>query len=365
MLESKLFDASEQLSKVFNEILRTGTAVFITKNNILFGLIDDRNMRIGIANASKMKCENACVKCPAIAENASILECINAFLSGHFKALPVLNAKKKIVNAISRVDVLKELSAKRLIPRAQICRYMNAPVCTIETEQSVADAKSKMKKFKVHHLVVTQKGNIVGIISTFDFVGLFATRKERQSYQLISEIKNFDSKKINEIYRENFVTLDENATLDEAVLKMIDEDTSSIIIVANKKPVGVLTAMDIFKLVRKLCAEERDISINGLDNTDAEVRAHYDKIKQYIINTVNKFDRSFKIENIAIHMKKGKGRYEARAQFYLNNKQIAFKCEAYSLGEIASTLSSEFKTILEKRKSEKMEKKKRSPVEDR
>ncbi len=357
ILEPKLFDATQPLSKAIDELLKTGTAVFVTKNNLLFGLIDDRNIRMGIANTSKVKCENVCVKCPSISESATIPERIDAFLSGHFKALPVLNAKGKIIGITSRTDLLRELNTKKLIPHAQVYQYMNFPVYTVELGQTIADVKSEMKKTGIHHLIITRKGKIVGTISTFDFVGLFTKQNERQSHQMISEVKNFDSRKVDEVYRENFVTIEETETIREAAMKMANEGISSVIVIADKKPIGVLAATDIFRLVRKLYTKEKDVLVSGLNK---ETLIYYSKIKQSILNIVNKFDKSLKIEKVEIHIKKGKSIYEARAQFYLNNKHIAFKCEAYNLDDITSALSSELKIMLEKCKSEKMKKKKRS-----
>lgn len=354
MAEPKVFDATEPLSKALDDILKTGTAAFVTKNKELFGLIDDRNLRMGITDASKMKCENACVKCPSLKQSSSIPERIDAFMTGHFKALPVIDAKGWIIGATSRSDLLRDMRAQNLVPKAAVYQYMNRPAYTIETGQTIADVKSAMKKTGGHHFVVMRAGNIVGTISTFDFTGLFAKNKERQSYQIISEVKNFDSKRVDEVYRDNFVTIEETATLDEAADRMAKEGISNVIVVSAKKPTGVLSATDIFKLVRKLYTEEKDVLVSGLDEDNL---VYYERIKQDILGVVSKFDKSLKVENITVHIKKGKSVFEANLALDLNNRHVAFKREGYNIAETVALLVKELKIVLEKDKTEKTDQK--------
>lgn len=352
MTKANIFEGDEPLSKALDEILRTGTAVFVIKNKQLFGLIDDRNMRFGISNASKTKCESACIKCSAIKQDSRLEEKLEAFLAGHFKTLPVLDGKGKIIGAVSRTDLLQELYIQKLIPHTPLYQYMNKPVYTVNYEQSIADAKSIMKKTGAHYLVVLRSGNVVGTISTFDFTGFLTTPKKRQAYQLISQVTGTDSIKIGELMRENFSSIAETASLNEASTKMIEERVSHVIVVADKKPVGILSATDIFKLVRTLCKQEKEMRISGLDES---MLVYYKKIKDAVLARVIKFEKSFKIENIAVHIKKGKSVYQANMQFDLNNKHIAFKCEGYTLEEAIAVLSKELKILFEKAKSEKID----------
>ncbi len=353
--EPKILDASEPLSKALDEILSSGTAVFVVKDKSLFGLIDDRNMRLGLSDASKTKCDSVCVRCPSIAPNAGVQGRMDAFLSGHFKALPVVDAKGRITGATSRADLLRDLVEQKLVPKAQVYQHMGRPAYTIEYSKSVADAKTLMKKTGAHHLVVTRGGNITGTISTFDFTGFLMKPKERQSFQLISDAKGFDGKRIEEILRPGFSSIPETATLEEAAQKMAFEGISNLVVVAEKKPVGVITATDIFKLVRSLFVEEKDVLVSGLDSDSL---AYYGRIKGDILAITSKFDQALKIEGLSVHIKKGKSVYEAHLSFDLNNRHTSFKTEAYSLGETISAISKELKIMLEKSKSEKMERKK-------
>jgi CBS domain-containing protein/ribosome-associated translation inhibitor RaiA len=355
MIEPRILEASEPLSKALDEIVRSGTAVFVTKNRQLFGLIDDRNLRMGISDPSKARCDNACVKCPSISEADPVEKRLEAFLAGHFKALPVVDAKGWIIGATTRADMLRELSRQKLIPKAQIYQHMSRPVYTISHDRTMGDAKGMMKKDGVHRVVVTRGSSIVGSLSTMDFAGMIIKPKERQQYQLVSEVRNLDEMKISEVMRPSVATIEETATLAEAADKMASENISSLVAVADKKPTGIISATDLFKLVRGFYSVEKDVLVSGLD---ADTLAYYAKIKEEILGAVAKFEKSLKIDNIAVHVKKGKSVFEAHTSFDLNNRHISFKSEGYGLGETIAALSKELKTMLEKAKSEKMERKK-------
>ncbi|VVB98572.1 Inosine-5'-monophosphate dehydrogenase [uncultured archaeon] len=355
MIEPKILDASEPLSKALDEILRSGTAVFVTKERQLFGLIDDRNLRMGISDPSKARCDNACVKCPSIGQQDSVEKRLEAFLAGHFKSLPVIDAKGAIVGATTRADFLRELAAQKLIPRAQVYQHMNRPAQTIDYERTIADAKTLMKKTGVHRVVVTRGGNIAGSLSTMDFAGMILKPRERQQYQLVSQVKNLEGEKISEIMRPNVATIEETATLAEAAEKMASANISNLVVIMDKKPTGIIAATDIFKLVRSLYIVQKDVLVSGLD---AESLAYYGKIKEEILGIIGKFENSLKVENITVHVKKGKSVFEAHTSFDLNNRHTSFKSEGYNLGDTIAALSKELKIMLEKAKSEKMERKK-------
>ena len=60
--EALILDVKDPVSKALNELLKTGTAVIVTKDNKYFGILDDRHLGINMNNASKTKCETEAIK---------------------------------------------------------------------------------------------------------------------------------------------------------------------------------------------------------------------------------------------------------------------------------------------------------------
>ena len=191
--DALILDASEPLSKALNEILKQGTAVIVLKNRSYFGIIDDRTINLGISDTSKARCETFCVRTPVLYPQSTLIDRLNAFMAGHFKALPVVDEIKSLpLGLITRVEVLKELLSLKLIPKKVLSEVMNAPVYTIDLNSTLADAKSKIKAYGAHRLLVLNKGYPYGILSTFDLAGLLSNPQDRKGDRMISEIQNIN-----------------------------------------------------------------------------------------------------------------------------------------------------------------------------
>lgn len=354
--QATIFDSEEWLSKALDAISRSGTAVFVTKDGALFGLIDDRNVRSGFSDVSRVKCSTASVKCPSIRAESDVGALLSAFLGGHFKQLPVVDEKGRVIGALSRSDLLRELARMHRIPKGSADAYMKTPLFSIEDDKAVVDAKNIMKKDGVHHLAVTHNGALTGTISTFDFLGFLMIPKEKQALQFVDNVKDFNSWKLSEVMR-SAVSVNASATLAEAALMMADRGLSSLVVLSGGKPVGMLTATDIFKFVHGTLERRMDVAIGGLDE---ENLVYHADIRNGVLAVASKFETSMKIENLSVQFKKGKSIHTLHVHFDLDNKPVAFACEGYKMGEAISSLAKQLKITLDKAKSEKMERKKES-----
>ncbi|MFA6530931.1 MAG: hypothetical protein WCT31_04325, partial [Candidatus Micrarchaeia archaeon] len=80
--QALILDGGDYLSQAIDDMAENGTAVIVTKNGVYIGIIDDRNLRGGISDPSKVRCETVCIKAPHITRSSSLEEKLNAFLSG-------------------------------------------------------------------------------------------------------------------------------------------------------------------------------------------------------------------------------------------------------------------------------------------
>ncbi len=70
---------------------------------------------------------------------------------------------------LTREGIAKGLNAETTPVRA----IMRANMLTIETDRPVREAQTMMKSHGVHHLVVTEQGGIVGIVSITDLIRFY------------------------------------------------------------------------------------------------------------------------------------------------------------------------------------------------
>jgi len=342
-----VLDGNEPLSKALSGVLDTGTAVIVSRKGRYYGIIDDRNFRKVGENPSKVKCETVVVKPPAITPETSLWERTTAFLLGHFKALPVINENDKPLGIITRVEVLKELQDIRVIPKISVKNLMSTPVYTIEEGKKVSDAKSKMREYKARRLVVLRRGKPVGIFSTMDFASfaLKPKRKEKKASQLPSR-RSVEDEPLANFYRPDVKTIDVKATVEEAAKLMIAKETSNIVVLSNNKPVGVISALDIFKWIQSKASEETMIEISGLDD---ETRRYYEDIKNGMANAIKKFTKSYGIRKVHVHVKKTKSFYSLHIRVEGRQKFVV-SSEAPSLDETIGMAVSELKKIFRRKK---------------
>jgi len=347
-------EGDEPLSKAIGELMGTGTAVLVTKNEKYYGIIDDRNLRYGITDPGRTKCETCVVKPPTLRSSASVLEQVNAFMQGHFKALPVIGEKGEPLGITTRVDVLREMVRDRLVPKIKVSELMSAPAYTIEDSEQVGKAKGMMKELGCHHLVVTRRGAPVGTISTLDITSFLTRSKDmdRKPY-VVKEIETIQTKPISEFVRSDVATLPEFSTVEDAAKKMVEKGVSNLVVVSEKEPVGILSAIDIFKKIQEIAKEEISMSVSGLGEDSIW---NLPEIRSKIGGVLEKFSKSFNIRNVSVHVKEEKATFEVFLYFDTDDGHVSLSAERKDLKESISELAVELNSVLTRKKEKRFTK---------
>mgnify|MGYP001113670651 CR=1 FL=1 len=354
--EAMILDADEALSKALDELLSSGTAVIVTKNGRYFGILDDRHIRMGIRNPKSVKCESVAVKAPRIYPNFSTFEKISRFAAGgYFKALPVVNENDVPIGLYTLDMLLMEMLKENLLPTALVSDFMAKPAYTVERTETFGAAKTKMKRLKTHHLVVLSKGKVEGVVSTYDFLAFIGHSKERQGFQLVSEVENENELPIAGFVRERVLLLSPEMPIRNAVEKMAKHKVSYAVVVdSNNRPLGILSAVDIIKESTKQFARATEVIVTGLSGEDLY---YYDEIKKAISKALEKFSKSFNISKCTVHVKKGKSAYRMDATITVDLHPIHVHVEKYDISDATRVLVDEILTVLRKLKEKKREKK--------
>lgn len=103
------------------------------------------------------------------AESNKVTTVRNLIDRKNIHAIPVLSQEGEIRGIISSIDLAKEKNGEE-----NIGNIMTDFVHVILPSSKAIDAAKMMVKHNVHHLVVMENGDVVGIVSSMDIVRLFA-----------------------------------------------------------------------------------------------------------------------------------------------------------------------------------------------
>jgi CBS domain-containing protein/ribosome-associated translation inhibitor RaiA len=327
-------------------------AVIITKNGKYYGIVDHRSVSAVIRNPANTKCESAIAKPPVLTADADMLERVGAFMVGHFKAVPVVNGKLEPIGITSRVELLNDMVKQKLIPPMKLCDIMSKPVYTIDENETVAGAKRILKDKNARRLVVTRKNNPVGLVSVYDMSALEARSNLATGRKDIkSQNVSVSDMKISGFVRPDMTIVGEGASLQEAIQKMVDKQVSGVIVLSGKEPVGVVSALDVFKKILEMAQEGMQIQISGLNQDDID---QYDHIKQKFTHVLGKFSKTFNIRNVSVHVKENKSVYDVGIYLDTDDGHIALKVEKADVQAAVDELASEVEHMLRKKKDIKV-----------
>lgn len=77
----------------------------------------------------------------------------------------------KPVGIVTETDIVRKVVGKDIDPQNMLAsEIMNSPVLTIDSEASILEANDMMDEHHVRHLVVTEEGSLVGILSVRDLI---------------------------------------------------------------------------------------------------------------------------------------------------------------------------------------------------
>ena len=128
----------------------------------------------------------------------------------------------------------------------QIRDVMEKKIVRIEKDQTIFQAAQLMKENDISFLVIIENDKPIGVLSERDFVQKFCTSNKKP-----------DEIKISEIMSYKFRWVEPNTEIEAAVQKMLNNNIRRLLVLDDKKLVGVITQTDLVSYLRdKLLVDE-------------------------------------------------------------------------------------------------------------
>lgn len=109
---------------------------------------------------------------------------------------------------------------------------MSTDIETVNPDSTIKKAAQIMNKYRIGGLVVRKNSEVVGIVTERDILRAFV-----KSLKPGTPVKDVMSK--------NVITIDANATLEEAAKRMLDYGVKRLPVISKGRCVGIVTATDM------------------------------------------------------------------------------------------------------------------------
>jgi len=137
----------------------------------------------------------------------------------------------------------------------QIRDIMEKNVITIEDDKSSLDAARLINEKDISFLVVVKDRIPIGVVSERDFVRKIVAENSQASDIPLSKIMSY-----------KFRWVEPTTEIEDAVQKMLNHNIRRLLILENKKLVGVITQTDLASYLRSKLLIEGTVKNLGKDN---------------------------------------------------------------------------------------------------
>jgi CBS domain-containing protein len=123
---------------------------------------------------------------------------------------------------------VEEITVKDAMTRGVIC---------VDVNDTVQEAAEVLKKNDISSVIVTKKGDGIGIITERDIIS-----------KIVADNKNPKKVLVGDIMTSPLITINPTAAIDDAARIMRDKDIRRLIVTDNDRIIGVLSEFDIVKI---------------------------------------------------------------------------------------------------------------------
>lgn len=129
-----------------------------------------------------------------------------------------------------------------------VASMMSHPLITVDVGVSLEQASARMREEHVHHLLLTDRGRIVALISDRNLIralGLGPSQRDTDS--------RYRRHPVFQVASYHLVTVEESAPVEVAAAAMLEADVSALPVVNEaSEVVGIITSRDLLRYVADL-----------------------------------------------------------------------------------------------------------------
>jgi CBS domain-containing protein/ribosome-associated translation inhibitor RaiA len=244
------------------------------------------------------KIDNVMISPPKLTESTAIDKAAETLLSSGLRAVPVIT-NQKLVGILSRYDIVKVIPKMKDINTIAVEAIMTPnPTCVSELD-SVDKAKILMSELDEQSIPVVDTKNLVsGMVELRDILRYQRVKRRPRKGVIIGD-KTPVRITIKSIMKQP-ISVSSDTTVETVANLMIENNVSSVIVVDNRKPIGIVTMQDLLELILRFKkSDEVYVQITGLDEADPFV---YDSMYTVINKSIRRLGKISDPKTLLIHI---------------------------------------------------------------
>ena len=335
---------------ILGDIDKLGTVV-ITNNGEYLGIVDQRSIasKGSLKLEDKYACGKFAQKVPMLSESTSITDALSYFYNTSSKALPYMKGSK-VAGVVKRDSMLKAILSMHMASKTRVHEIMSSPVISISLDANMAQAQKLMADNNVHRLVVLEEGKFFGLLTNKNVVR-FGARSEGGSRRQMLSTKPSEIR-VADICEKSPYRIEQDEGMDVAIRQLVTKGISSLVVVRNGKPVGMLSVRDIVEsVVQSGGKTEEKVLVSGLSQKTEEYREEITASLSDLAERVDKFAK-VNVEYIALNIKDIKSNtYELKARVGLGRLGVIYaSATGHTLDKTLKELEAKLYKVIKEKK---------------
>ena len=274
----------------------------VAENGILKGLLSYGS----IAKAGRIimneKVESLQLNVPKLTVTDNLERAAELLLSSDHRILPVTKSRK-VQGVIRRWKIIELSSDFGVWKKMKVTEIMQKPVEVVNVDDRLTKTRTKMRELDIRTIpVVNKEGLLVGIVGIQDIITFLRPKRRKHFGDFSGEKIHFDPV-IGDIMIESPKFVNEDASMTSVIDQMLEENISTVVVVKDRKPVGVVSRFDILEHIVSAGRKQDAVFVNisGLEYEDPDVM---DALFGILDNAMNKVNKIFTPQVHTIHIHK-------------------------------------------------------------
>ena len=273
----------------------------VGNNGVLKGLLSYNSLAKSGSISMNEKVETAQLSIPKLKTEDNLARAAELFLSSDHRLLPVIK-NRKVQGIVRRWKIIEMASDLKTWKKMNVTELMSRHVEIVKIDDKLTTARTLLRRLDIKTVpVVDKNGEIAGVIGIQDIISFLKPKRRPKLGAFTVEKTNFDPY-VKDVMVTEPHYLTEESNIEEVISMMLKYSISTVIIVKDKKPTGIISGFDLLEHIMSAGRKEDSVFINisGFEEEDPEVM---DSLFEILGSTMKKINKIFapKVLNIHVH----------------------------------------------------------------